>query len=115
MNDGGRGGESREVEEERRGVTSLCHRSSPVAFHAALTPRCSAVLIVAQPRFMCMSTSCCPLLSAVCVYVHVCVYTGSDTRTTMEHSSDLTRITPCSHAERGEDRIKKTGEFNQWV
>lgn len=30
----------------------------------------------------------------------VCVFTSSDTRTTLEHSSGLTGITLCSHAER---------------
>jgi len=110
----GKGGEWREEEEEeeegQRGVTSLCHHSSLVVFHSALTLR-SVVLIVAQPRIVCMCLGHCPLLSQC----RVCVYTSSDTRTAPEHSSCLT---PCIRTERGKCRMKEKcdrGELGQWV
>lgn len=34
------------------------------------------------------------------------MYTGPDTKTTPEHSSSLTGITPCNHAERNKDIMK---------
>lgn len=113
MNDGGGEESGKGVEEEEKerrwGVTSLCHHLSPVVFHLALT-LCSAVLVEAQACFVCMCQGRCPLLStcSMCMcLLYECVCTGSDTRTTPEHSSGLTGITPRSHAERGTGRVKE--------
>lgn len=63
--------------------------------------------------------------ASLCVHVSkplsfmcgACVYTGSDTKTTPEHSSDLNGIISCSCTEIGKDRVKKSmsKELNQWV
>lgn len=91
------GGEEDEEEEEGRGVTSLCHHS-PVVFHSALT-LCSVVLKAAQHCFVRAV-----VLGFPCA---VCVYKGSDTTTTPEHSSNLNGITSCSRTQSGMLGVKK--------